>query len=56
MISRSDGKTFHLLLAHRHLPYSLKRAAGPTNWISVFFAKGVPVETELVSLRNLSSP
>jgi hypothetical protein len=37
MISRSDGKTFHLLLADRPLPYPLERAAGPTNRISAFF-------------------
>ena len=37
MISRSDGKSFHLLLADRPLPYPIERAAGVTNKISVCF-------------------
>jgi hypothetical protein len=37
MISRSDGATFHLLLADRPLPYPNERSAGPTNQISVCF-------------------
>lgn len=37
MISRSDGETFHLLLADRPLPYPVERASGPTNKISVCF-------------------
>jgi hypothetical protein len=37
MISRSDGSSFHLLLADRPLPYPNERAAGPTLKISVFF-------------------
>jgi len=37
MISRSDRKTFHLLLADKPLPYPNERAAGPTRKISVCF-------------------
>jgi len=37
MISRSDGETFHLLLADRPLPYPLERAAGPTRKLSLCF-------------------
>jgi hypothetical protein len=35
MISRSDGETFHLVLADRPLPYPIERSAGPTRRISV---------------------
>lgn len=37
MISRSDGKNFHLLLADHPLPYPIERAAGATKNISVCF-------------------
>jgi len=37
MISRSDGRNFHLLLADRPLPYPMERAGGPTGTISVCF-------------------
>ena len=37
MISRSDGSSFHLLLADRPLPYPNERSAGPTQKISVCF-------------------
>jgi hypothetical protein len=37
MISRSDGETFHLLLADRPLPYPLECAAGPTKKFSLCF-------------------
>lgn len=37
MISRSDGSSFHLLLADRPLPYPNELSAGPTNTISVCF-------------------
>ena len=37
MISRSDGQTFHLVLADRLLPYPIERAAGPTRRISACF-------------------
>lgn len=37
MISRSDGETFHLLLADRPLPYPLEYDAGPTHRVSVCF-------------------
>ncbi|HXH67015.1 MAG TPA: hypothetical protein VNI81_07425 [Candidatus Limnocylindrales bacterium] len=37
MISRSDGRNFHLLLADRPLPYPAERASGPTRTISVCF-------------------
>ena len=37
MISRSDGETFHLLLADRPLPYPLECDVGPTRKISVCF-------------------
>ncbi len=37
MISRSDGETFHLLLADRPLPYPSEHAAGPTRKLSLCF-------------------
>ena len=37
MISRSDGSSFHLLLADRPRPYPNERSAGPTRKISVCF-------------------
>jgi hypothetical protein len=37
MISRSDGETFHLLLADRPLSYPIELAVGSTDKISVCF-------------------
>jgi hypothetical protein len=37
MISRSDGRSFHLLLADHPLPYPAERVAGPTRTTSVCF-------------------
>jgi hypothetical protein len=37
MISRSDGATFHLLLADRPLPYPIERGKGAGDRISVYF-------------------
>ncbi len=37
MISRSDGKNFHLLLADRPLAYPAERTAGPAQRISLCF-------------------
>jgi hypothetical protein len=37
MISRSDGRKFHLLLADRPMPYPAERVSGPTRTISVCF-------------------
>ena len=37
MISRSDGRNFHLVLADRPLPYPVESAGGPTGTISVCF-------------------
>lgn len=37
MISRSDGETFHLVLADRPLPYPIERATGTSRQISVCF-------------------
>ena len=37
MISRSDGETFHLLLADRPLPYPIEDTAGTARQISVCF-------------------
>ena len=37
MISRSDGRNFHLLLADRPLPYPVERGGGPTQMVSVCF-------------------
>ena len=37
MISRSDGRNFHLLLADRPLPYPAERGEGPTQMVSVCF-------------------
>jgi len=37
MISRSDGQSFHLLLADRPIPYPNELAAGRTNRISACY-------------------
>jgi hypothetical protein len=37
MISRSDGRTFHLLLADRPLHYPMELGAGTTETVSVCF-------------------
>ena len=37
MISRSDGRNFHLLLADGPLPYPAELGAGPTQTVSVCF-------------------
>jgi hypothetical protein len=37
MISRSDGSSFHIVLADRPLPYPNERSAGPTLRVSAFF-------------------
>ena len=37
MISRSDGSSFHLLLADRPVPYPNEIAAGPADHISACF-------------------
>jgi hypothetical protein len=37
MISRSDGKTFHLVLADKPRPYPEESSAGPTEQLSVCF-------------------
>jgi hypothetical protein len=37
MISRSDGRNFHLLLADRPLPYPAERGGAPTRVISACF-------------------
>jgi hypothetical protein len=37
MISRSDGKSFHLFLADQRLPYPIEKDAGPSSKVSVCF-------------------
>jgi hypothetical protein len=37
MISRSNWRNFHLLLADRPLPYPMELGAGPTQTVSVCF-------------------
>ena len=37
MISRSDGRNFHLLLADRPLPYPAERSGSPTRTVSACF-------------------
>jgi hypothetical protein len=37
MISRSDGRNFHLLLADRPLPYPAERGGAPPRMVSVCF-------------------
>jgi hypothetical protein len=37
MISRSDGRKFHLLLADRPLPYPAELGGGPTQIVSACF-------------------
>ena len=55
MISRSDGKTFHLLLADRPVPYPAERKAGPSKLVSICFwyahiAHGNQTSTSIVIL------
>jgi hypothetical protein len=38
MISRSDGKNFHLVLADRPLPYPSERRGGPARKLSLCFS------------------
>ena len=37
MISRSDGRSFHLVLADRPLPYPAERNSGDTGELSLYF-------------------
>jgi hypothetical protein len=58
MISRSDGKTFHLLLADRPVPYPAERKSGPSKLVSICFwyshvATGSPNSTSVVILPEL---
>jgi hypothetical protein len=60
MISRSDGRNFHLLLADRPLPYPAERAVGPTPTMSVCFwylygANRNEAKTTVVLFEGLSS-
>lgn len=49
MISRSDGRNFHLLLADRPLPYPMELGADPTHTVSVCFWYAYGEETETKS-------
>ncbi len=58
MISRSDGKTFHLLLADRAVPYPAERKSGPSKLVSICFwyshiAAGQETCTSVVVLPEL---
>ena len=60
MISRSDGKNFHLLLADRPLPYPAELGVGPTATMSVCFwylygAERNEVKSTVVLFEGLSS-
>jgi len=57
MISRSDGTTFHLLLADQPLPYPMERSSGKTRNLSLCFwymHAGQPKQTlsTIVLLRD----
>jgi len=57
MISRSDGRFFHIVLGDRPIEYPAEREAGPSNIMSVGFwyvhdATGVETETVVVILRR----
>jgi hypothetical protein len=57
MISRSDGSSFHLLLADRPIPYPNEREAGPARKISVCFwyahiSKPRMTNSTIVTLRS----
>jgi hypothetical protein len=61
MISRSDGRNFHLLLADRPRPYPAERVAGPTRTISVCFwhmyGKGMNTpKSTVVIFESLAGP
>ncbi len=58
MISRSDGKTFHLLLADRPVPYPAERKSGPSKLVSICFwyshlTNGRETSTSVVVLPEL---
>jgi hypothetical protein len=61
MISRSDGRNFHLLLADRPLPYPAERGGEPTPRVSVCFwyqygANGNATKSTVVLFENVASP
>jgi len=61
MISRSDGRNFHLLLADRPLPYPAERGGGPTPRVSVCFwyqygADRNGTKSTVVLFEGVSSP
>jgi hypothetical protein len=61
MISRSDGRNFHLLLADRPLPYPVERGEGPTQKVSVCFwylygADSFATKSTVVLFECLSGP
>jgi hypothetical protein len=60
MISRSDGCTFHLLLADRPLPYPMERTYGVTRITSfcfwhVYGAKGAKTKSTVVLIEDSAS-
>jgi hypothetical protein len=48
MISRSDGSSFHLVLADRPLPYPQERNAGPTRDTSLCFWYSITGQKNLI--------
>lgn len=61
MISRSDGRNFHLLLADRPLPYPMETSAGPTRMTSVCFwyvygTAGEATKSTVVVFENVCGP
>jgi hypothetical protein len=61
MISRSDGRTFHLLLADRPLPYPAERGGGTSPTVSVCFwylygADRNEAKSTVVLFEGCSSP
>ncbi len=60
MISRSDGCTFHLLLADQPLPYPMEKAYGVTKFSSLCFwyvygAEGAETKSAVVLFENVAS-
>lgn len=61
MISRSDGRNFHLLLADRPLPYPAEVSGAPTQTLSVCFwymygEEKVETRSAVVLLESCARP
>ena len=59
MISRSDGRNFHLLLADRPLPYPAERGGGPTVSVCFWYQYGAErdaTKSTVVLFEGVTSP